>query len=124
MRVSSGESHLEGVTTIVQNGSPFTYFRERPIEVAEGASLQSGSLSCAVLHRATALDMPFLGWRAFSPRARLLRHDHVTGLNGITELRVQTGDGRALPLQVDGDYVGEVAEARYSILPAALTVVS
>ena len=48
----------------------------------------------------------------------------MTGLNGITELRVHTSDGRALPLQVDGDYVGEVAEARYSILPAALTVVS
>ena len=124
MRVSAGETHLEGVTAIVQNGSPFTYFRNRPIEVAEGASLQSGSLACAVLRRATVLDMPFLGWRAFSPRARLLRHEQVTGLNGITELRVETSDGRPLPLQVDGDYVGEVAEARYSILPAALTVVS
>jgi len=124
MRVSAGETHLEGVTAIVQNGSPFTYFRNRPIEVAEGASLQSGSLACAVLRRATVLDMPFLAWRAFSPRARLLRHEQVTGLNGITELRVETSDGRPLPLQVDGDYVGEVAEARYSILPAALTVVS
>ena len=65
-----------------------------------------------------------MAWRAFSPRARLLRHDQVTGLNGITELRVQTSDGRALPLQVDGDYAGEVAEACYSILSAALTVVS
>ena len=30
---------------------------------------------------------------------------------------------RSLPLQADGDYLGEVDEARYSILPGALTVV-
>ena len=37
---------------------------------------------------------------------------------------MQSADGRPLPLQVDGDYIGEVDEARYSILPRALHVVS
>ena len=37
---------------------------------------------------------------------------------------MRSADGRPLPLQVDGDYLGEVAEARYSIRPRALTVVS
>jgi diacylglycerol kinase family enzyme len=37
---------------------------------------------------------------------------------------VRSADERPLPLQVDGDYVGEVREARYSILPRALCVVS
>jgi diacylglycerol kinase family enzyme len=37
---------------------------------------------------------------------------------------VQSADERLLPLQVDGDYIGEVTEARYSILPRALNVVS
>jgi diacylglycerol kinase family enzyme len=48
----------------------------------------------------------------------------VTGLPDLTELEVRTADGRPLPLQVDGDYIGEVSEARYSILPRALAVVS
>src|SRR5438128_5074920 len=31
MRVQAGDTTLEGVTAIVQNGSPFTYFQNRPI---------------------------------------------------------------------------------------------
>jgi diacylglycerol kinase family enzyme len=115
---------LEGVTAIVQNGSPFTYFQNRPIEIAEGAALDSGSLSAGVLHRATPVSMPFIAWRAFSRRARVTRHRQVTGLEDLSELTVRSADGRPLPLQVDGDYIGEVQEARYSILPAALNVIS
>jgi diacylglycerol kinase family enzyme len=119
-----GEQTLEGVTTIVQNGSPFTYFQNRPIEIAEGAALDSGALAGCVLHRATPMDMPSLAWRAFSGRARMTGHRHVSSFPEFTELTVQSADARPLPLQVDGDYIGEVAEARYSILPQALHVIS
>ncbi len=115
---------LQGVTTIVQNGSPFTYFQNRPIEVAEGAALDSGALAASVLHRARPFDMPSIAWRAFSRHARIARHRHVSSFPALTDLTVQSADGRPLPLQVDGDYIGEVDEARYSILPRALHVVS
>jgi diacylglycerol kinase family enzyme len=119
-----GEQTLEGVTTIVQNGSPFTYFQNRPIEIAEGAALDSGLLAGCVLHRATLMDMPSIAWRAFSRHVRIARHRHVSSLPELTELTVQSADGRPLPLQVDGDYIGEVDQARYSILPRAFNVVS
>jgi diacylglycerol kinase family enzyme len=115
---------LAGVTAVVQNGAPFTYFQDRRIDILEGAALDSGSLSGGVLHRATPLAMPSITWRAFSTRARVTGHRQVTGLSGLRELTVRSADERPLPLQVDGDYLGEVQEARYSILPAALTVVS
>ncbi len=115
---------LEGVTTIVQNGSPFTYFQNRPIEVAEGTALDSGALAGCVLHRARPFDMPSIAWRAFSRHARIARHRHVSSFPALTELTVQSADGRPLPLQVDGDYIGEVDKARYSIMPRALHVVS
>jgi len=120
----AGERPLEGVTAIVQNGSPFTYFEDRPIEIAEGAALDSGALAGGVLHRATPLSMPFIAWRAFSPRAHVAGHRQVTGLRDLRELVVRSADERPLPLQVDGDYLGEVSEARYSILPRELSVVS
>jgi diacylglycerol kinase family enzyme len=120
---AAGET-LEGVTAIVQNGSPFTYFQNRPIEIAEGASLHSGKLAGGVLRRATPVSMPFIAWRALSRRARVVRHRQITGLTELTELTVSSADERALPLQVDGDYLGEVAEARYSIMPDALYVIS
>jgi diacylglycerol kinase family enzyme len=48
----------------------------------------------------------------------------VSGLQDLRELTVRTVDGRELPLQVDGDYVGDVGEAHYSIMPQALRVVA
>jgi len=115
---------LEGVTAIVQNGAPFTYFKDRPVEILDGAALDSGSLSGGVLHRAYPLTMPSVALRALSGSARVGGHRQVTELAGLTELTVTSADGRLLPLQVDGDFLGEVAEARYGILPGALTVVS
>jgi diacylglycerol kinase family enzyme len=119
----AGEEH-SGVTAVIQNGSPFTYFRDRPIEIADDAKLDSGTLSTSVLRRARPIDMPFIAWRAFSRRARLSRHRQITALSPATELTVRSADDRPLPLQVDGDYLGDVAEARYSIMPRALSVVA
>ncbi|MGA2926982.1 MAG: diacylglycerol kinase family protein [Solirubrobacteraceae bacterium] len=124
LRVSLGEQTFEGVTAIVQNGSPFTYFQNRPIEIAEDAALDSGTLSGCVLQRARPHDMPFIAWRAFSSRARLARHRQISSFREATALTVRSADERPLPLQVDGDYLGEVEEAHYSILPQALNVVA
>jgi diacylglycerol kinase family enzyme len=125
LEVDAGGKTLEGVTAIVQNGSPFTYFQNRPIEIADGAALDSGALAGGVLHRATLLSMPSIAWRAFSGRARVAGHRQISGLpQDMSELVVRSADGRPLPLQVDGDYLGEVTEARYSVLPSALTVIS
>jgi diacylglycerol kinase family enzyme len=124
LEVDAAGRTLQGVTAIVQNGSPFTYFQDRPIEIAAEAALDSGVLAGGVLHRATLVSMPFIAWRAFSRRAQVARHRQVTGLADMSELTVRSTDGRPLPLQVDGDYLGKVTEARYSILPDALSVVA
>jgi diacylglycerol kinase family enzyme len=113
-----------GVTTLVQNADPYSYFKTIPLHLAEGASLDSGDLSGVVLRRSTPTVMPGVIYRMLSPRARLARHravDHFEGLDGLV---VQSADGRPVALQVDGDYIGDVTEARFSVLPQALTVVS
>jgi diacylglycerol kinase family enzyme len=121
--LQAGERH-EAITAIVQNGSPFTYFQSRPIEVADGTTLDSGVLSGCLLRRATPLSMPSIGLRAFARGLRVSGHRQVRGLDDLTALTVRSADERALPLQVDGDYLGEVSEARYSIRPLALNVVA
>jgi len=123
MRVDAAGRTLEGVTTVVQNGSAFTYFQDRPIEMVPGGSLRSGELAGGVLRSATLLSMPSIAWRAFSRRARVADHRQVSPLRPLSEMTVRSADGRPLPLQVDGDFLGEVDEARYSILPGALNVV-
>jgi diacylglycerol kinase family enzyme len=124
LEVEGPEGVLHGVTAIIQNGAPFTFFKDRPIDIAEGASLDSGTLAGAVLRRASVVGMPFLGWRAISRGAHVIHHRQVSGLRPFTELTVRGLHGRELPLQVDGDYLGEVVEAKYSILPRALNIVA
>ena len=114
----------EGVTVIVQNSDPFTYFGTRPIRVCEGAELDNGTLSLAVLERANAVDMPTMIGRLFSARAKTVqRHRQVTGFPAIDYAHVRALEG-TFPLQVDGDFIGDFEEASYGIAPHALSVVS
>ncbi len=124
MLIDTGEDTLQAVTAIIQNGSPFTYFHDKPIEIAEGAALDSGALAGAVLHRASPLTFASFTARALTARASVIGNRRITGLERFAELTVRSADDRLLPLQVDGDFLGEVHEARYSLKPRALTVVA
>jgi len=124
LEMRAGGRTVAGVTALVQNGHPFTFFKDRPIEVAEGAALDSGTLSAAVLERASPLDMPTVLWRVFSRRARVVDHRRVTGVEGLDGLEVRTLDDRPIALQVDGDHVDDVTEARFGIVRRHLAVVS
>jgi diacylglycerol kinase family enzyme len=124
LQTDLGAKTVDGVTTIVQSAEPYTYFGERPVHMGEGASLDRGEFAGVVLRRATVLDVPSITWRALSKRARLTRHRHVEPFAGLTELGVRSLDDRPLPLQVDGDYIGEVHEARFRSHPRAMLVVA
>jgi diacylglycerol kinase family enzyme len=115
---------VAGVTAIVQNATPYTYFGDRPVEMGEGATLTSGDLAGVVLDRARPLDVPTIIGRALSPRLQVSRHRHVHPFSGVHGLRVTSSDDRALPLQVDGDYIGEIHEAVFALRPGGLAVVA
>ena len=119
-----GDEQVRGVTAIVQNAAPYTYFGSRPVHMGEGASLDSGDLSGVVLKRARPYDVPTIIWRALSKRARLTRHRQVQSFGGLEGLRVRSLDERPLPLQVDGDYIGEVGEAVFRVEPGGIAVVA
>jgi diacylglycerol kinase family enzyme len=119
-----GDERVAGVSAIIQNAAPYTYFGSRPVEMAEGASLSSGDLAGLVLERARPTDIPTIIWRALSKRARVTNHRHVHPFSGVRELTLRSLDDRPLPLQVDGDYIGEVSEAKFGVTPRGITVVS
>ena len=125
MRVRVAGGAVDGVTCIVQNSDPYTYFGHRPICICEGAGMNSGSLAMTVLERATVLEFPTLLPRVFSGRPdRVAGHRRVAAFRDVPRAVVSTGDGRPLPVQVDGDFIGEFEEVRYSVEAGALTVVS
>jgi diacylglycerol kinase family enzyme len=125
VRVTAGDRALTGVTVIVQNSDPFTYFRRRPIRVTEPAGLETGSLSVAVLKRATVLELPTLIPRLLSGRARSVqRHRQVERLGELSGMRVEAVDGRPFPVQVDGDFIGEYEAVEYGVAPGGLLAVA
>src|SRR5436309_2202967 len=60
VRMEAGNRTVEGITVVVQNSEPYTYFGKRPIRICEAADGINGRLSAAVLKRATPLSTPSL----------------------------------------------------------------
>ncbi len=119
----AGQEHA-GASVFVQNAQPYTYFRRRPITLSPGAALDSGDLSAVVLARASAIDLPTMAYRLLSSRAQVGRHRQAHAFDGLDGLRVRSCDERPVPVQVDGDYVGEHEEAVFSVRPGALRVLA
>ncbi len=131
LRLESERGMVEGVTTIVQNSDPYTYFGERQVRVCEGAALDNGTLSIAMLRRAALRDMPTVMARCLGGSTRLpaINHrqiDHFEGLREASLRSVATGGGEPVefPVQVDGDYIGHVSELEIGIDPGCLSVVA
>ena len=118
-----GRTHA-GVLAVVQNSNPYTYFGSRPIQVAEGAELDNGKLAGVVLESSAPIVIPTVLRRAFSSRARMVDHRRVASWVTDQEIVIRGRDGHGVPVEVDGDYLGELDEARFGIAPRSLTVVS
>jgi diacylglycerol kinase family enzyme len=115
---------IPGVTAVIQNGEQYTYFGNRVIELVAGAQLDSGDLAGVVLQRTSPLEIPTITFRMLAKPGSVASHRQVTGFSGVDGLSVRSLDERSLPLQVDGDYIGEVALAKFSIAPRALQVIA
>ncbi len=130
MRIDTPEGSGEGITAIVQNSDPFTYFGSQPVRICEGVAIDNGTLSAAVLKRAAQRDVPTIIARALSTGLAIADHRQISHFAGITEAKItatatdERGHPRPVPVQVDGDYIGDHAEVELGIEPGALTVVS
>jgi diacylglycerol kinase family enzyme len=119
-----GSETIAGVTVIVQNSTPYTFFGDKPVEMAQGATLTSGDLAVVVLDRARPTDIPSILGRALASNLKVSGHRHVHPFSGVDGFLVKSGDERPLPLQVDGDYLGDVDEAAFGVIARGLAVVS
>ncbi len=77
-----------------------------------------------MLERASLIDMPTVTFRALVDSARIVKHRRVAAFSGATEVTIRSRDERELPLQVDGDYLGFVPEARFWADHHALRVIA
>jgi diacylglycerol kinase family enzyme len=130
LRVKTGGREVEGITALAQNSDPYTYFASKPLRVCEGIELDDGTLAIAVLRRGAQRDAFMLVPRLLSERLKAAKHRQIEQLEGVREARVESistdsdGRPRAFPLQVDGDFIGDVTGAEIRVEPGALTIVA
>ena len=116
---------VHGVTAIVQNSDPFTFFGARPIRIGRDVSLDSGTLSLTVLKKATPFEVGTLVPRIFSGReGSVPGHRQIESLAGLEGFRVVSEAETPFPLEVDGDFLGEFEAAEFEAAPRSLSVVS
>jgi diacylglycerol kinase family enzyme len=120
---TDGET-VRGVSAFFQNGEPYTYFKSRPVNLVEGARLDSGDLAGVMLTRARPYDVPTVTFRALSGAARIAKHRGIHGFAGLRQATLRSVDGRPVPLQVDGDHMSDETVAELSVGSGALHVVS
>ena len=124
MDVHVGGKVDRAICTIVQNGDAFTYLDDKPLRLAPGAALDSGTLAGLALRGVRPRDIAPIALRLLSPKRSLVGHPQIHAFRDAFELRCVSADGRAIPLHVDGDHVGDVTEAVFEIRPGGLGVVS
>jgi diacylglycerol kinase family enzyme len=123
LEIETGGERVRGVSAFFQNGEPYTYFKSRPVNLVEGARLDSGDLAGVMLTRARPYDVPTVTFRALSGAARIAKHRGIAAFAGIRKATVRSVDGRPVPLQVDGDHMSDETVAEMSVGPGALRVV-
>lgn len=111
-----GREPLRALLAICCNGRPFTYFKRFPVDVCPDARLDGG-LDLYSLRKVRLGTVPRIAWSLFVSRShvrwRTGRYDH--DVEHVT-LR---GD-RPLPVQVDGDYIGEQQTASIRLVRQGL----
>ncbi|MEI2702108.1 MAG: diacylglycerol kinase family protein [Baekduia sp.] len=116
------DAPLQGVTTLVQKGDPYTYFDQLPLRACKGARLEDPVFSGMSLRTTRPTIVPGIVWRLFSQTANLTDHRQIDAIPDSPEIVVRSTDGRPVDLMVDGDNIGQYTEARFTIDPVPLTI--
>ena len=111
-----GVEPSRGITVVCCNARPFTYFKRFPVDVCPQARLDAGLDFLSVGKLSTPRIAPLV-WGLFvdgsHTRWSVNRYHHDVSDGQLTSME-------ALPVQVDGDYIGHWEEAAVSLQPDAL----
>jgi diacylglycerol kinase family enzyme len=116
--VETPDGPQEAYWACIATTDPFTYFRSRPLQVIPGAAKTRGLDLIASKQVRFWRTLRWLGQALTT--GRHIRHKdaiHLADQNLIT-----IGARRPVPLQTDGEYLGDVTRVRAEAVPDALPV--
>jgi diacylglycerol kinase family enzyme len=116
LRVAMDDTPHEGVFTVmVQNVDPYTYLGDRAIRFCAGASLEGGldAVAFRTLRTTLVARVVLRALRTGKPLRRAAAYGH-----DLTEVKIEADV--PMPMQVDGEFVGEVEAVSIQSVPGAL----
>ncbi len=111
------EGHGRVAFALVANGDPYTYLGRFPIRLAPDATWEGG-LDLVAPRAVGPAAIPRLVAGAFT--GRVARARNVLHLHDLDEIELRAD--RPLPLQVDGEDIGDAERAHFSVERAAANV--
>jgi len=120
IRLPDGTEHRDLRVAICGNSNPFTFLGERPFQITPLADPDRGLDVTGVRSLRLPHVLRFV-WRAFGSGG----HIHLRNVIGLHDLeRFEIVGAHPLPLQLDGDYIGEAIRFEFSSAPAALSLIA
>lgn len=111
-----GSPPVKGVLGICCNGWPFTYLKDWPVDACPQTRLDR-RLDLLVLSRIRTTTIPRVAWSLFNKG----RHVGWRSTTYVHDVPAVTWEASApKPVQVDGDYIGEMDSARLVHVPDSL----
>jgi diacylglycerol kinase family enzyme len=104
---------------ICQKTKPFTYFGSREMNICPDARLEKG-LDCLALDTMSTPTILRIVGEMFT-RARHTKNKHVLYLHD--EQQIEATSDIPLPLQMDGEYIGDRTKVLFEAVPDALSIV-
>ena len=124
MRIRADGLDCEGVTAVVQNCHALTYFGSHEVRLSDSAGLGTAALSLTSLQQARPGVVAKVIARLLLGRAEALaEHGRIDAAPVIREALVTPLDGGRLPVDADGEYLGECDRVEFGVEPGALLVV-
>jgi diacylglycerol kinase family enzyme len=111
-----GTEQCRVLLAVCCNARPFTYFGPRPVDVCPEATLDAG-LDIFGLTRIHTRTIPRIAWAVLVSRSHI-KWKHSCYFHDVNTIRL-TAD-HPLPIQADGDYLGEWEQAELHLVRDAL----
>jgi len=113
-----GADPVNVVTAIACNGAPFTYYRGWPVDVCPKARLDKG-IDIFGISRLRARMIPRLVYALFVSRSHI-RWRTASYHHDIESVTLEAT--KPMPVQLDGDYIGDLSRAELSLVRGGLSL--